>query len=73
MHALLIVIYSKSKSTIDWYVQASCNEGTDFCHPNIIDKYGWPILSWCVVDVTDMASLFEGLDTFDKDNWLECW
>ncbi|KAK1740114.1 DUF285 domain-containing protein [Skeletonema marinoi] len=30
-------------------------------------KYGWPIGSWCVNDVTDMSGLFRGRDTFNED------
>eukprot|EP00984_Skeletonema_dohrnii_P001872 scaffold625_cov169-Skeletonema_dohrnii-CCMP3373.AAC.9 len=55
------------KSAIDRYVQLGCNEGAAFCPASIVEKYGWPMGSWCVDDVTDMASLFEGLDTFDED------
>eukprot|EP00985_Skeletonema_marinoi_P007400 scaffold3244_cov151-Skeletonema_marinoi.AAC.5 len=55
------------KSAIDRYVQLGCNEAADFCPASIVEKYGWPMGSWCVDDVTNMASLFEGLDTFDED------
>jgi surface protein len=36
-------------------------------HRDLSDKYGWPMGSWCVIEVTDMSSLFQGLDTFNKD------
>eukprot|EP00985_Skeletonema_marinoi_P021356 scaffold13052_cov142-Skeletonema_marinoi.AAC.12 len=55
------------KSAINRYVQLGCNEGAAFCPASIVEKYGWPMKSWCVDDVTNMASLFEGLDTFDED------
>eukprot|EP00985_Skeletonema_marinoi_P033871 scaffold42430_cov307-Skeletonema_marinoi.AAC.1 len=55
------------KSAIDRYVQLGCNEGAVFCPASIVEKYGWPMKSWCVDDVDNMTSLFEGLDTFDED------
>jgi hypothetical protein len=48
------------KAAVDQYVQGYWGT-TDSL------KYGWPIGSWCVEKVTDMSSLFEGLDTFDED------
>ncbi|KAK1740052.1 hypothetical protein QTG54_009002 [Skeletonema marinoi] len=48
----------KLKLTIDRYVQLGCNEGAAFCPASIVEKYGWPMGSWCVDDVTNMASLF---------------
>jgi surface protein len=48
------------KAAVDQYVQK--NWGTADS-----SKYGWPIGSWCVGNVTDMQSLFEGLDTFNED------
>ena len=35
--------------------------------------YGWPMNSWCVGSVTDMSSLFSGMDTFNEgisDLWM---
>ena len=55
------------KSTIDRYVQAGCSAGVDVCPAEIVGRYGWPIGSWCVDNVTHMANLFKGLDTFDED------
>ncbi len=55
------------KSTIGQYVQAGCFAGVDVCPAEIVDRYGWPIGSWCFDGVTYMASLFERLDTFDED------
>jgi surface protein len=35
--------------------------------------YGWPMGSWCVGDVTDMSSLFEGLDVFKFNEDISGW
>ena len=64
------VCFADSKelqSAIDRYVQLGCNEGAAFCPASIVEKYGWPMGSWCVDNVDNMTSLFEGLDTFDED------
>eukprot|EP00984_Skeletonema_dohrnii_P019424 scaffold9279_cov132-Skeletonema_dohrnii-CCMP3373.AAC.2 len=55
------------KAAVSQYVQLGCNEGAVSCPASIVEKYGWPMGAWCVDDVTNMASLFEGLDTFDED------
>ena len=33
----------------------------------VAQRYGWPMNSWCVGNVTDMTVLFEGMDTFNED------
>jgi surface protein len=42
----------------------------DFTVPlctGVSDRYGWPMGSWCIENITDMSSLFEGLDTFNEN------
>jgi len=54
------------KIVVDGYVKDGCGVIATLC-TGINDTYGWPIGSWCVDNVTDMSSLFEGLDTFNED------
>jgi surface protein len=54
------------KAAVDEYVSSGCNEGANVC-PNITSKYGWPMNSWCVGNVTDMSELFRGMRTFNED------
>eukprot|EP00984_Skeletonema_dohrnii_P003095 scaffold1036_cov135-Skeletonema_dohrnii-CCMP3373.AAC.5 len=54
------------KIVVDRYVRDGCGISTTLC-TGISNTYGWPMREWCVDDVTNMASLFEGLDTFDED------
>jgi len=54
------------KATVERYTQSGCGVIASLC-TGISDTYGWPIGSWCVGNVTDMSSLFEGLDTFNED------
>ena len=39
--------------------EADCND--------VKAKYGWPIGTWCVKDVTDMHFLFNRKETFNED------
>lgn len=48
------------------YVRENCGVRPNTC-PELSKKYGWPLGSWCVSQVTDMSGLFQGLDTFDED------
>ena len=48
------------------YVKEGCAVTANTC-PELSRKYGWPLGSWCVSQVTDMSGLFQGLDTFDED------
>lgn len=48
------------------YVKEGCGVTANTC-PELSRKYGWPLASWCVSQVTDMSGLFQGLDTFDED------
>jgi surface protein len=48
------------------YVKEGCGVTANTC-PELSKKYGWPLGSWCVSQVTDMSGLFQGLDTFDED------
>lgn len=55
------------KTAIDRYVQDGCGRGIDYCTPDISNKYGWPMGSWCVESVRDMSTLFYELTTFNED------
>lgn len=48
------------------FVKEGCGATANTC-PDLSRKYGWPLGSWCVSQVTDMSGLFQGLDTFDED------
>eukprot|EP00984_Skeletonema_dohrnii_P028369 scaffold18345_cov76-Skeletonema_dohrnii-CCMP3373.AAC.1 len=54
------------KTLVDRYGRDGCGISTTLC-TDISNTYGWPMREWCVDEVTDMSSLFEGLDTFDED------
>jgi len=54
------------KTVVDRYVKDGCGAVATLCS-GISDTYGWPMGSWCVIDVTDMSSLFQGLETFNED------
>jgi hypothetical protein len=54
------------KFAVDRYVKDGCGSFR-LCPTILVETYGWPIGSWCVGNITDMSSLFEGLDTFDED------
>ena len=54
------------KTVVDRYVKDGCDAVATLCK-DLSDTYGWPMGSWCVIDVTDMSSLFQGLDTFNED------
>jgi len=54
------------KIVVDGYVKGGCGVIATLC-TGISDTYGWPIGSWCVDNVTDMSSLFEGINTFHED------
>eukprot|EP00984_Skeletonema_dohrnii_P014476 scaffold6088_cov140-Skeletonema_dohrnii-CCMP3373.AAC.14 len=54
------------KAIVSRYVRDGCG-ALALCPASIVEAYGWPMREWCVDDVTNMASLFEGLDTFDED------
>jgi surface protein len=54
------------KAVVERYIQFGCGAVATLCTADS-DTYGWPIGSWCVDNVTDMSSLFEGLDTFNED------
>jgi surface protein len=54
-------------AAVDRYVKDNCGAvSTPLCS-DFSDMYGWPMGSWCVINVTDMSSLFKGLDTFNED------
>lgn len=55
------------KAAVDRYVQVGCGRGINYCTPDISDKYGWPMGSWCVGRVRDMSTLFYELTTFNED------
>jgi surface protein len=54
------------KAAVDRYVKDGCRAVATLCR-DLSDTYGWPMGSWCIIDVTDMSSLFKGLDTFNED------
>ena len=54
------------KAAVDTYVSSDCNEGANVC-PDITSKYGWPMNSWCVGNVTDMSGLFRVMSAFNDD------
>jgi surface protein len=54
------------KAAVDLYVKDGCGAVTTLCK-DLSVTYGWPMGSWCVDDVADMSSLFQGLDTFNED------
>jgi len=54
------------KFAVDRYVKDGCGSFR-LCPTILVETYGWPIGSWCVGNITDMSSLFEGLDKFDED------
>eukprot|EP00984_Skeletonema_dohrnii_P035163 scaffold34635_cov146-Skeletonema_dohrnii-CCMP3373.AAC.1 len=54
------------KAVVSRYVRDGCG-ALALCPASIVETYGWPMREWCVDDVTNMASLFEGLDSFDED------
>ena len=58
------------KSAVYQYVRFRCvlhpTFGIDECR-SIISKYGWPMNSWCVGNVTDMSGLFREMRTFNDD------
>jgi len=54
------------KAAVERYIQSGCAVAATLCTGDS-DTYGWPIGSWCVDGVTDMSSLFAGLDTFNDD------
>jgi surface protein len=66
------------KPAVDQYVQFRCNNDVfyltssfDDCR-NITSKYGWPMNSWCVGNVTDMSDLFREMRTFNDDiSWWD--
>jgi surface protein len=54
------------KDAVITYVFSGCNKGDNVC-PDITSKYGWPMNSWCVGNVTDMSELFRATSTFNED------
>jgi surface protein len=55
------------KNAVDQYVKNDCGRRVATLCKDLSDTYGWPMGSWCVIDVADMSSLFQGLDTFNED------
>ena len=47
------------------YVKEGCGVTANTC-PELSRKFGWPLGSWCVSQVTDMSGLFQGLDNLTK-------
>jgi hypothetical protein len=54
------------KAAVDQYVAIDCFRNDTLCS-TVSSKYGWPIGSWCVSDVTNMSSLFQGRNRFNED------
>ena len=54
------------KDAVDRYVKDGCDAVATLCN-GVNETYGLPIGSWCVGDVTDMSSLFDGLYSFNED------
>ena len=47
------------------------NDANDADCNDVKAKYGWPIGTWCVKDVTDMHFLFNRKETFNED--INAW
>ena len=54
------------KAAVDLYIGNGCSDESPTCDV-VGQKYGMPISSWCVSNVTEMQSLFEGKSTFNDD------
>ena len=39
------------------FLKDGCSDDNN-CNNDVVKKYGWPIGSWCVSNVTDMGSIF---------------
>jgi surface protein len=57
-------------AAVERYIQSGCGKA-EAVNANVCfddsQLYGWSMGSWCVGDVTDMSSLFEGRDMFNED------
>lgn len=47
---------------IDRYIEANGTQSSA-----VATKYGYPIGTWCVSKITNMAGLFNGKQTFNED------
>ncbi len=58
------------KSAVDEYIDTDCGTDQTACE-EIAQKYGWPMNSWCVGNVTSLRELFVFKDTFNED--ISAW
>ena len=52
------------QEAVDGYIEQDCTNNKGCL---VAQKYGWPMNSWCVSQVTDMSWLFDSKDTFNED------
>ena len=58
------------KSAVDAYIDTDCGTNQTACE-EIAQKYGWPMNSWCVGNVTSLKELFVFKETFNED--ISAW
>lgn len=58
------------KSAVDEYIDTDCGTDQTACE-EIAQKYGWPMNSWCVGNVTSLRELFVFKETFNED--ISAW
>ncbi|CAJ1959122.1 unnamed protein product [Cylindrotheca closterium] len=54
------------RSAVKQFIDDGCNDNKN-CNNTIVQKYGWPMGSWCVSSVTDMTYLFYNERSFNDD------
>jgi len=56
----------KMYKAVRQFINDGCTD-TNNCNNAIVQKYGWPMGSWCVSNVTDMSGLFFWQSNFNDD------
>jgi len=54
------------QAAVDQFINDGCSDANN-CNNAIVQKYGWPMGSWCVSNVTDMSDLFGWQQNFNDN------
>jgi len=53
-------------AAVNQFINDGCSDINN-CNNEVVQKYGWPMGSWCVSNVTDMIDLFDWQDNFNDN------
>ena len=54
-------------AAVDLYIKSGCSDDSSCADGFFLEKYGWPIGTWCVSKVKDMSNLFWFRSDFNED------